>query len=239
MLLFTCILSLASCSKDDGDWDAMKWEKNNYEEALTPSFGKAIGVPKLGGTYTFKCKNYKNFWIVYVNEQVRDKTIKYVPAYDDKLYSEVKGSFTSSKVEGNTLTVTFAPNETQDGRYVRVEVSAGDIFDRIIFVQKPEKKPLPCHPQGAGVPACCVWGDSGVFPFPSPRQQRVNDCRLYNQRYVIYEVISFLYRRSRTFFTANGGLFAFAPFQPAIRQARRGMAENIRELALEILPAAY
>ena len=40
MLLFTCILSLASCSKNDGDWDAMKWEKNNYEEALTPSFGK-------------------------------------------------------------------------------------------------------------------------------------------------------------------------------------------------------
>lgn len=92
MLLFTCILSLASCSKDDGDWDAMKWEKNNYEEALTPSFGKAIGVPKSGGTYTFKCKNYKNFWIEYVNESVGDKTIKNVPSYDDKPYSEVKGS---------------------------------------------------------------------------------------------------------------------------------------------------
>ena len=138
IVLFTCILSLTSCSKDDGDWDAMKWEKNNYEEVLTPSFGKAIGVPKLGGTYTFKCKNYKNFWIEYVNEQVGDKTIKNVPAIDDKPYSEVKGSYTSSKVEGNTLTVTFAPNETQDGRYVRVEVSAGDIFDKIIFVQKPE-----------------------------------------------------------------------------------------------------
>ena len=74
----------------------------------------------------------------YVNEQVRDKTIRHVPAYDDKPYSEVKGSYTSSKVEGNTLTVTFAPNETQDGRYVRVVVSAGDIFDKIIFVQKPE-----------------------------------------------------------------------------------------------------
>ena len=49
-------------------------------------------------------------------------------------------------------------------------------------------------------------------------------------------VISFLYRRSRTFFTANGGLFVFAAFQPAIRQARRCMAENIRELALEIFP---
>ena len=52
-------------------------------------------------------------------------------------------------------------------------------------------------------------------------------------------VISFLYRRSRTFFTANGGLFVFAPFQPAIRQARRGVAENIRELALEIIPATH
>ena len=49
------------------------------------------------------------------------------------------------------------------------------------------------------------------------------------------KVIIFLYRRSRTFFTANGGLFVFAAFQPAIRQARRGVAENIREFALEIL----
>ena len=48
----------------------VKWQVGNfsYEEVLTPSFGKAIGVPKSGGTYTFKCKNYKNFWIEYVNE---------------------------------------------------------------------------------------------------------------------------------------------------------------------------
>ena len=48
------------------------------------------------------------------------------------------------------------------------------------------------------------------------------------------KVIIFLYRRSRTFFTANGGLFVFAAFQPAIRQARMGGAGNIREHALEI-----
>ena len=48
------------------------------------------------------------------------------------------------------------------------------------------------------------------------------------------KVIIFLYRRSRTFFTANGGLFVFAAFQPAIRQARMGVAGNIREHALEI-----
>ena len=48
------------------------------------------------------------------------------------------------------------------------------------------------------------------------------------------KVIIFLYRRSRTFFTANGGLFVFAAFQPATRQARMGVAGNIREHALEI-----
>ena len=48
------------------------------------------------------------------------------------------------------------------------------------------------------------------------------------------KVIIFLYRRSRTFFTANGGLFVFAAFQPASRQARIGVAGNIRELILEI-----
>ena len=48
------------------------------------------------------------------------------------------------------------------------------------------------------------------------------------------KVIIFLYRRSRTFFTANGGLFVFAAFQPATWQARMWVAGNIRELALEI-----
>ena len=53
------------------------------------------------------------------------------------------------------------------------------------------------------------------------------------------KVILFLYRRSRIFFTAKGGLFVFAAFQPAIGQARMGVAGNIRELALEISPATH
>ena len=53
------------------------------------------------------------------------------------------------------------------------------------------------------------------------------------------KVIIFLYRRSRTFFTANGGLFVFAAFQPATGQARMGVAGNIRELALEISPDTH
>ena len=53
------------------------------------------------------------------------------------------------------------------------------------------------------------------------------------------KVIIFLYRRSRTFFTAKGGLFAFAAFQPATRQARLGVAGNIREPALEIFTVTH
>ena len=53
------------------------------------------------------------------------------------------------------------------------------------------------------------------------------------------KVIIFLYRLSRTFFTANGGLFVFAAFQPATRQARMGVAGNIRERALEISPDTH
>ena len=48
------------------------------------------------------------------------------------------------------------------------------------------------------------------------------------------KVIPFCTGVSRTFFTANGGLFVFAAFQPAIGQARMGVVGNIRELALEI-----
>ena len=49
------------------------------------------------------------------------------------------------------------------------------------------------------------------------------------------KVIIFCTGVSRTFFTANGGFLLFVPFQPASRQARMGVAENIREHVLEIL----
>ena len=52
-------------------------------------------------------------------------------------------------------------------------------------------------------------------------------------------VIFFCTGVSRTFFTAKGGLFVFAAFQPATRQARMGVSGNIRELALEISPDTH
>ena len=55
----------------------------------------------------------------------------------------------------------------------------------------------------------------------------------------IHESSCFCTGESRTFFTANGGFLLFVAFLPAIRQARMGAAENIRELALEIFTGTH
>ena len=49
----------------------------------------------------------------------------------------------------------------------------------------------------------------------------------------IHESSCFCTGDCRTFSTAKGGLFVFAAFQPADRQARMGMAANVRERALD------
>ena len=69
----------------------------------------------------------------------------------------------------------------------------------------------------------------------SPKRARKKRCYISTRN----KVITFSTGASRTFFTANGGLFVFAAFQPATRQARMGGAVNIRELALEISPDTH
>ena len=65
----------------------------------------------------------------------------------------------------------------------------------------------------------------------SPKRARKKRCYISTRN----KVITFSTGASRTFFTANGGFLPFVAFQPASRQARMGVAESIRELALEIL----
>ena len=64
----------------------------------------------------------------------------------------------------------------------------------------------------------------------SPKRARKKRCYISTRN----KVITFSTGASRTFFTANGGFLLFVAFLPAIRQARMGVAGNIREHALEI-----
>ena len=94
-----------------------------------------------------------------------------------------------------------------------------------------------CMTTTAGMVQKAAFGRKKRPPLAEKKQQLVLS-HLYDAT-DRNKVIIFLYRRSRTFFTANGGLFVFAAFQPATRQARMGAAGIIRELALEISPATH
>lgn len=135
MLAIIGILSFASCSKDDGDWDPMKWESYSYGNTRLPDGTKAIAVPQSGGTFTFKCTNYNRLWIQCVTEGINDKNTMNIPSDN---YTYIETNSTTVKVEGNTLTVTFAPNETQTERKIRVNVSVGDTGDNFVFRQLAE-----------------------------------------------------------------------------------------------------
>lgn len=135
LLAIIGILSFASCSKDDGDWNPMKWENYSYETTRLPNGTKVIRVPKSGGTFTFKCTNYNRLWIESVTEGFNDKYVKNITSDN---YTYIETNSTTVQAEGNTLTVTFAPNETQTEREVRVYVSVGDTGDKLVFCQLAE-----------------------------------------------------------------------------------------------------
>ena len=65
----------------------------------------------------------------------------------------------------------------------------------------------------------------------SPKRARKKRCYISTRN----KVITFSTGASRTFLPPTADFLSFVAFQPAIRQARMGVAGNIREPALEIL----
>lgn len=122
--------TFASCSKDDGDWDPMKWRT----DVKTASDGY-VEVPAEGGTYVFKCKNYSGFWICDALETV---------GADERFFDDQGGNVTTtwatiSAADGK-LTVSIEPNTTASSRLLNVTVTAGDIFDYFKFRQAASSK---------------------------------------------------------------------------------------------------
>lgn len=134
-LLATTLLSsiaLSSCSKDDGDWDPMKWRTE--VKTVKDEGTRFVQVPAEGGTYVYKCKNYDGFWLAEVNEEENGNTKVYWSEHftDNHNFSSAA---TNVNITGNTLTVTIKPNDTKKTRYVEVTVTAGDIFDTFKYKQ--------------------------------------------------------------------------------------------------------
>ena len=117
---------LASCSKDDGDWEPMKWKATSSVKEEKGSFI----IEAEGATVTFICKNYSSPWIggarignQYINP-------------DENGYKSLKGEWFSARITDNQLEVVINKNNTPMARAFLLEVTAGDIFHTFQFVQK-------------------------------------------------------------------------------------------------------
>lgn len=127
VLLMAVLIGAASCGKDepDGMWAEMKWDDKS---GLTKENGVYI-VPANGGTYTFTCQNYKP-WISNCDYAYYDMVVH--------SFTHVIGEWFEVECVDHDVIVTFLPLEDlTNSRNLTVVVTAGDIFDQLVFEQRP------------------------------------------------------------------------------------------------------
>mgnify|MGYP006962967029 CR=1 FL=1 len=130
VMLLALPLFMASCSKDDGDWDRMKWKT----EVKTSKDGY-INVPPEGVTLTFWCVNYNSIWLCDITESVAGDTDKNTFRGTGNLYS-IKSNWMTAKSEGNKLTITIEPTTSDGNRFMEMTVENGDAFDTFKIKQR-------------------------------------------------------------------------------------------------------
>ena len=131
ILLFVVLLGFSSCGKDEpvGIWAKMKWTNVNNLMNINGDYF----LPEVGGTYTFLCRNYDQPWISSVTVDGVQQML------DNENRLEYNGEWCSVRFEGNKLIIDAQPLPTSvDSRNIILEVTAGDIFDHLVFVQKKD-----------------------------------------------------------------------------------------------------
>jgi hypothetical protein len=123
------LAGLTSCnlSKEDGDWDPMKW---SAEQEYSMDNGYYV-IPAEGATISFICKNYSAPWMSEAATGGR----YYFPNYEAGDYRNIKGDWFQATTSQDRLTVIFTENTATD-RYLSVTATAGDIFCTFLFKQK-------------------------------------------------------------------------------------------------------
>ena len=119
ILMIVAVLGVTSCGGDEpeGKWDKMKWTNVNDLKNVQ---GVYI-LPEDGGTFTFLCRNYSNPWFAQA------------PGNE----TELNGEWYTAKFEENKLIVTVeALPQAVESRDFTLAVTAGDIFDTLLFRQQ-------------------------------------------------------------------------------------------------------
>ena len=127
IFLFVALLGVSSCGDEpDGKWAKMKWTNVNN----LMNVGGVYILPDDGGSFSFLCRNYEHPWI----ESVTVNGVQYSANEDRLAYN---GEWFTVKFEGNNMIVTAQPMPANlDSRGFNIQVTAGDIFDNIVFSQQ-------------------------------------------------------------------------------------------------------
>ena len=127
ILLTTILVVAASCGDEpDGLWEKMKWTNVNN----LMNINGVYYIPEEGGTFSFLCRNYSHPWFSSI----------FVDGIEQQLNEnlhEYHGEWISVKFEDNNLIITAEPLPGPvESRVVNLDVTAGDIFDNLVFSQK-------------------------------------------------------------------------------------------------------
>ena len=127
LLCVTFSVFLVGCGGDepDGIWAKMQWD---VPSGLSQVDGVYM-IPSSGGTYKFTCKNYKP-WI----ELVLEYNMLPAPIAD---FHFCEGEWYSVTCDNYDVIITFQRlgNDDEESRDLKVELTAGDIFDYFTFRQ--------------------------------------------------------------------------------------------------------
>lgn len=135
----TACLALAACDivtePLDGDWEAMKWSHPKYETVKVEGHSHYL-VPAEGGSYGFRCTNYKPWLTDHVFEVNGEIQHSYREKdHDESIWHHYQNEWCRVDVADDSVKIQFAPN-TGDVRKAVIGVTAGDIFDSFVFLQQ-------------------------------------------------------------------------------------------------------
>lgn len=123
------VFTFTACGDDnDGDWDEMEWSGYSKKSDIV------INVSAEGGTSLLHCKNYDGFWLSEVNE-IEDNNRQHYNGYVIEDPFKISTDWAEIQCSDAQLQVTMKPNDSGKQRTLEVGVTAGDIFDKITFIQ--------------------------------------------------------------------------------------------------------
>ena len=139
LMMFAVMLTLCSCSKEDkdstsvGDCDTMVVSIENAVFDSSSKEDKVINVPCEGNSFTLKVTNYEDWWIYSINVK-EAPTVNY-KGIEVKDSRNVTSDWGGVKIVSNQAQCNISANASAQPRTIKLEMTAGDVFETIYIVQ--------------------------------------------------------------------------------------------------------